>query len=78
MGKVPTYEEYKMAVKKSFWKDMKNLSEKEVDDYLQSEEDLIKNRYEDDIRAYNAGEFPDTVLMQGCVSSVANCLFYMY
>ena len=35
----PTYEEFYKEVKKYFWSGWKKLSEKEVDEYLHSEEE---------------------------------------
>ena len=74
----PTYEEFYKEVKEGFrfWWD--NLSEKEVDDYLHSEEEKIRRDYQSYLRRFNKGEIDRKTCMIGGASSVAYCLQLMY
>ena len=67
----PTYEEFYNAVKKYFWSGWKSLPEKEVDDYLQSEE------AQEEIRC-KKGIISRKVFMIGGASAVGYCLELMY
>ena len=74
----PTYEEFYKEVKEGFrfWCD--NLSEKEVDDYLHSEEEKIRRDYQTNLNEFNKGEIDRKTFMIGGASSVAYCLQLMY
>lgn len=74
----PTYEEFYKEVKKEFWNDWDNLSEKEVDDYLHSEEEKIHRDYQSYLRRFNKGEIDRKTFMIGGVGAVGNCLILMY
>lgn len=74
----PTYEEFYKEVKKEFWGDWDNLSEKEVDDYLHSEEKKIHRDYQSYLRRFNKGEIDRKTFMIGGASSVAYCLQLLY
>ena len=74
----PTYEEFYNAVKKYFWSGWKKLSEKEVDDYLQSEEGKIRRDYQTNLDKFNKGEIDRKVFMIGGASAVGYCLELMY
>lgn len=74
----PTYEEFYKEVKKEFWGDWDNLSEKEVDDYLHSEEEKIHRDYQSYLRRFNKGEIDRRTFMIGGVGAVGNCLILMY
>ena len=74
----PTYEEFYKEVKKEFWGDWDNLSEKEVDDYLQSEEGKIRRDYQTNLDKFNKCEIDRKTFMIGGASSVAYCLQLLY
>lgn len=74
----PTYEEFYKEVKKEFWSGWKKLSEKEVDDYLHSEEEEIRHDYQSYLRRFNKGEIDRKTFMIGGASSVAYCLQLLY
>lgn len=74
----PTYEEFYNAVKKYFWSGWKSLSEKEVDDYLHSEEEKIRRDYQTNLNEFNKGEISRKVFMIGGASAVGYCLELMY
>jgi hypothetical protein len=76
----PTYEEFYKEVKEGFRFWWKSLSEKEVDDYLHSEEaqEEIKYRYNENLNEFNKGEIDRKTFMIGGASSVAYCLQMMY
>lgn len=74
----PTYEEFYNAVKKYFWSGWKKLSEKEVDDYLQSEEGKIRRDYQTNLDKFNKGEIDRKTFMIGGASAVGYCLELMY
>ena len=74
----PTYEEFYNAVKKYFWSGWKKLSEKEVDDYLHSEEGKIRRDYQTNLDKFNKGEIDRKVFMIGGASAVGYCLELIY
>ncbi len=76
----PTYEEFYNAVKKYFWSGWKSLPEKEVDDYLQSEEaqEEIRCRYNEKLNKFKKGIISRKVFMIGGASAVGYCLELMY
>ena len=76
----PAYEEFYNAVKKYFWSGWKKLSEKEVDDYLHSEEaqEEIKYRYNEKLNKFKKGIISRKVFMIGGASAVGYCLELMY
>lgn len=80
MEKYParTYENFYKAVKESFIESEPRLDEKEVDRYLKSEEESIKDDYKMNIGEFERGEITDTQFWIGGVSAVANCLSLMY
>lgn len=53
---------------------------KDVDEYLQGEEaqEEIRTRYESYLNKFNEGRLAKVDLKKGCVSSVSNCLYYMF
>ena len=74
----PTYEEFYKEVKEGFRFWWKSLSEKEVDDYLHSEEEKIRRDYQTYLNEFNKGEIDRKTFMIGGASSVAYCLQMMY
>lgn len=66
------YEEYKEKIKNHFLKYWSSLSDAEVDEYLKSEDSLIRERYsyylDDDSSCNGEGDY----------ASVAYCLQLMY
>lgn len=74
----PTYEEFYKEVKKEFWSEWDNLSEKEVDDYLHSKEEKIRRDYQINLNEFNKGEIDRRTFMIGGVGAVGNCLILMY
>ncbi len=77
---IQTLEEYTASIKQQFRDDWFNLSDKEVDDYFNTDEvkDMIAERFEEDYNKLKSGEIIQNVFDIGCTSSVANCLIYMY
>lgn len=77
---IHTLEEYTESIRRQFWNLSFNLSEKEVDDYFNSDE--VKNKiaedYARDFERLQKGEITQEVFDTGCTFSVAYCLFYMY
>lgn len=80
MEKYPekTFENFYNAVRQDFIEFNKRLSEQEVDRYLKSEEESIKDDYEMHSRRLKNYEIEEEVFWIGCVSAVANCLSLMY
>ncbi len=80
MEKYPekTFENFYNAVRQDFIEFNKRLSEQEVDRYLKSEEESIKDDYEMHSRRLKNHEIEEEVFWIGCVSAVANCLSLMY
>ena len=74
----PTYEEFYKEVKKYFWSGWKKLSEKEVDEYLHSEEEKIRRDYQMNLNEFNKGEINRKVFMIGGARAVGYCLELMY
>ena len=74
----PTYEEFYKEVKEGFCFWWKGLSEKEVDDYLKSEERKIRRDYQTNLDKFNKGEIDRKTFMIGGASSVAYCLQLLY
>ena len=74
----PTYEEFYNAVKKYFWSGWKSLSEKEVDDYLKSEEVKIRRDYQTNLDEFNKGIINRKTFMIGGASAVGYCLELLY
>ncbi len=74
----PTYEEFYKEVKKEFWSDWDNLSEKEIVDYLHSKEEKIRRDYQINLNEFNKGEIDRRTFMIGGVGAVGNCLILMY
>ena len=77
---IHTLEEYPESIRQQFWNLSFNLSEKEVDDYFNSDE--VKNKiaedYARDFERLQTEKITQEVFDIGCTSSVAYCLFYMY
>lgn len=80
MEKYParTFENFYNAVRQDFIEFNKRLSEQEVDRYLKSEEESIKDDYEMNVGEFNRGEITEAQFWIGRVSAVANCLSLMY
>ncbi len=74
----PTYEEFYNQVKEYFWDGQVRLTEKEVDEYLKSEEKKIKEDYQSYLNRFNNGEITRTKFLWGCAGAVGNCLDLMY
>lgn len=75
--KVPTYEEFKVAVKKHFshyWQG------KEAEEYIEGEQatNLIIGRYSENVNKLNKGEITYDIFMDGCVASAGYCLSLMF
>ncbi len=80
MEKYPekTFENFYNAVKEGFITRNKRLSRQEVDRYLKSEEESIKDDYKMNVGEFNRGEITEQQFWRGGVSAVANCLSLMY
>ena len=80
METLPTFEEFRAAVKNSFWEEWPQLDEKEVERFL-NQEDILKeitNRYEEYKARFLAGKITRQIFMIGGVASVGMCLGLMY
>ena len=77
---IQTLEDFTAEIKRHFKLDWDNLSEKEVDDYFNTDEvkQEIEERFNSGKRRLEAGEITQNVFDIVCTSSVANCLIYMY
>lgn len=77
---IQTLEDYTEEIKQHFWSLNSYLSQKEVDDYFNTDEvkDMIAERFEEDYNKLKSGEIVQNVFDIGCTSSVAVCLHYMY
>ena len=80
MKNIHTFEEYRKEIKQHFWDLSFNLSEKEVDDYFNTDEvkSKLERDYARDFEKLQSGEITQDVFDVGCTSSVAYCLFLMY
>ena len=80
MEKYParTFENFYKAVRQDFIEFNKRLSEQEVDRYLKSEEESIKDDYKMNVGEFDRGEITEAQFWIGGVSAVANCLSLMY
>jgi hypothetical protein len=78
--KTPTYEEFEKAVTYYFKDGWKTLSDEQVMEYIKSEEaqEAIREKYADDVSAYESGKITRRQFMVGGASAVGNCLVYMY
>lgn len=56
MGKIMTYEEYFGETKQHLKKYLDNLTDKELVEYMHSEEDSIRNKYKLQKSQYEAGD----------------------
>lgn len=76
----PTYEEFREAVKKWLVPMLKNVDEEDIEEYLTTgdAEEELRARYDEETKAYEAGEITYEVLMGGVVGSVGNCLYMLY
>lgn len=77
---MPTLEEFTNIVKLYFRDGWKNLTSEQVDEYIYGGEaqELIINRYNEEVKAYKNGDITEQQFLVGATSSVANCLIYMY
>lgn len=77
---IQTLEDYTKEIKQHFSDISRTLSQKEVDDYFNTDEvkDMIAERFEEDYNKLKSGEIIQNVFDVGCTSSVAYCLFLMY
>lgn len=73
-----SYEEYYNRVKEELKFLLSNLTEEELDDYMQREEDVIKNNYKSSNKEFENGEITLNVFQVGSVCSTAWCLWLMY
>ena len=77
---MPRLEEFTKAVKEIFQECWWSLTAEQVNDYIYGEEaqSVIVNRYNEAVKNYKSGKITKKIFMIGVVSSVANCLCYMY
>ncbi len=77
---MPTFEEFKNLVKEHFRWYYKNLSEKEIDEYINSEDSMqvIQSEYNRHVKQFKRGEITEEVFRIGCVSAVGHCLYMLY
>ena len=73
-----TYENWYKEVKKYFSKYEDSLPEQEVDRYLKSEEESIRDDYNGAIEAVKSGKITEGQFWHARVSAVANCLSLCY
>ena len=78
--KAPTFQEYRELVKTRLAKKLSNVSEKELDKYLDSEEsaDIIREEYYRDKADYDVGKLTYRQLTEGSPAGVAYGLDLMY
>lgn len=76
----PTYEEFCTMVKESLREYMPELSERQLEDYMNKEDTVtvIKNNYELDEKWLAEGKLTVKIFRNGSVSSTAHCLYMMY
>ena len=74
----PTYEEFKKLVKEKFTECMPNLTEAEIEEYINKEEQVIKDEYDVSSDQLEKGEITESVFRTGGASAVASCLYTMY
>ncbi len=77
---IQTLGDYTKEIKQHFSDISRTLSQKEVDEYFNTDEvkDMIAERFEEDYNKLKSGEIIQNVFDVGCTSSVAYCLFLMY
>ncbi len=77
---MPTFEEFKELVRKMLSECLKNLSEKEIDEYINSEESMhvIQSEYNMSVKQYKNGEITETIFRNGSVGAVVSCLDMLY
>lgn len=77
---IQTLEQFTEAVKRGFKSYYHDLSDKEINDYFNTDDikSMIKERFDDDYEDLKNGKITQSVFDIGCVSSVVYCLYYMY
>jgi hypothetical protein len=80
MNNIPTLEQFTQAVKKHFCKLLPQITEKEADKYLASDEATqeIENAYNENIGDVKDGSITAETLLQARTSAVGYCLSLMY
>ena len=80
MNNIPTLEQFTQAVKKHFCKLLPQITEKEADKYLASDEATqeIENAYNENIGDVKDGSITAETLLQARTSAVGSCLSLMY
>ena len=84
MNNIPTLEQFTQAVKKHFCKLLPQITEKEADKYLASDEatqeieNAYKYAYNENIGDVKDGSITAETLLQARTSAVGYCLSLMY
>lgn len=80
MDEIPTLAQFTQAVKKHFCKLLPQITEKEADRYLASNEATqeIENAYNENISDVKDGSITAETLLQERTSAVGYCLTLMY
>lgn len=77
---MPTFEEFKNLVKEHFRWYYNDLSEKEIDGYINSEDSrqAIQSEYNWSVKQFKIGEITETIFRNGSVSVAGHCLYMLY
>lgn len=76
----PTYEEFKKLVKEKFTECMPNLTEAEIEEYINGDEaeEVIKDEYNVSSMRLEKGEITESVFRTGGAGAAASCLYILY
>lgn len=77
---ITTLEDFKAEVKRQFAEQWPELSETQVDEFMESSEiaSKVERDFNNDYQRLQSGEITQNVFDVGCTSSVAYCLSLMY
>lgn len=78
--RIHTFAEFRTEVKNNFVDGWPNLSDEEVEEYLNSEEAVreIRREYNESVEELKTGKITERQFLVGAASAVGNCLVYMY
>lgn len=76
----PTYEEFRALVKDHFSKTMEQLSDDQVETFLDDEDsvDVIKQEYDLSSKQLDRGEITEEIFRTGSVSAASSTLYMLY
>lgn len=75
-----TYEEFRGLVKENLAKQLTELDDAQLEEYLDSEDsvDAIKQEYDLSVKQLERGEITEKEFRNGSVSAAAHCLYMLY